>query len=195
MIDMFDNSSPFFTNYHPSMQQRKYMYINLNLLSARCTKDYATFFPLMSRVSPQSPPSPRILMSDLVKVGLLGAGGFGAVELWEHKATHETYVSCWNRRGGWRNGWKGMVLWCLGQVENLEYGENLMRIVHAWWWILNLFWHHIVTRSYLIFTWLVHKYINTGVISYIYSGGFPVVVLIRHHPSLEQKIRESSNSL
>ena len=97
MIDIFDNSSPFFTNYHPGMQQRKYMYIyiyiNLNLLSARCPKDYATFFPLMSRVSPQSPPAPRILMSDLVKVGLLGAGGFGAVELWEHKATHETYVS------------------------------------------------------------------------------------------------------
>ena len=31
--------------------------------------------------------------SHLRKVGLLGAGGFGAVELWEHKATHETYVA------------------------------------------------------------------------------------------------------
>merc|ERR1712060_831999 len=29
---------------------------------------------------------------DLVKVGLLGCGGFGAVELWEHKATGETYA-------------------------------------------------------------------------------------------------------
>ena len=27
-----------------------------------------------------------------VKIGLLGAGGFGAVELWEHKSTGETYV-------------------------------------------------------------------------------------------------------
>ena len=71
--------------------------------------------------------SPRILMSDLVKVGLLGAGGFGAVELWEHKATHETYVSWWNKTlvlSGWRNGWKGMALWCLGQVIRIYFDEN-----------------------------------------------------------------------
>lgn len=40
----------------------------------------------------RDPSRPKILMSDLQKVGLLGAGGFGAVELWEHKATHETYA-------------------------------------------------------------------------------------------------------
>eukprot|EP00434_Breviolum_minutum_P026111 symbB.v1.2.023087.t1/scaffold2089.1/size89944/2 len=40
----------------------------------------------------RDPNRPKILISDLQKVGLLGAGGFGAVELWEHKATHETYA-------------------------------------------------------------------------------------------------------
>ncbi|CAE8692846.1 unnamed protein product, partial [Polarella glacialis] len=34
----------------------------------------------------------KILRSDLVKIGLLGAGGFGAVELYEHKGTGETYA-------------------------------------------------------------------------------------------------------
>jgi hypothetical protein len=42
--------------------------------------------------------SPRILMSDLSKIGLLGAGGFGAVELWEHKSSGETYVP-WREPG------------------------------------------------------------------------------------------------
>ncbi|CAE7338145.1 for [Symbiodinium natans] len=37
----------------------------------------------------------RPKMSDLKKVGLLGAGGFGIVELWEHKTACETYaVKC-----------------------------------------------------------------------------------------------------
>lgn len=40
----------------------------------------------------RDPNRPKILMSDLQKIGLLGAGGFGAVELWEHKATNETYA-------------------------------------------------------------------------------------------------------
>lgn len=39
-----------------------------------------------------APPRPR-------KVGLLGAGGFGAVELWEHKATNETYAAGCHARG------------------------------------------------------------------------------------------------
>merc|ERR1712060_395637 len=31
-------------------------------------------------------------MGDLQRIGLLGCGGFGAVELWEHKVTGETYA-------------------------------------------------------------------------------------------------------
>merc|ERR1719162_2832597 len=34
----------------------------------------------------------KILRKDLNKIGLLGCGGFGAVELWEHKKTGETYA-------------------------------------------------------------------------------------------------------
>jgi len=34
----------------------------------------------------------KILRKDLVRIGLLGCGGFGAVELWEHKVTGETYA-------------------------------------------------------------------------------------------------------
>eukprot|EP00747_Dinoflagellata_sp_TGD_P166048 gnl/TRDRNA2_/TRDRNA2_188255_c0_seq1.p1 gnl/TRDRNA2_/TRDRNA2_188255_c0~~gnl/TRDRNA2_/TRDRNA2_188255_c0_seq1.p1 ORF type:complete len:798 (-),score=216.94 gnl/TRDRNA2_/TRDRNA2_188255_c0_seq1:223-2616(-) len=34
----------------------------------------------------------RILRKDLVKIGLLGCGGFGAVELMEHKTTGDTYA-------------------------------------------------------------------------------------------------------
>lgn len=40
----------------------------------------------------RDPHKPKILMSDLSKIGLLGAGGFGAVELWEHKSSGETYA-------------------------------------------------------------------------------------------------------
>ncbi|CAK9010303.1 cGMP-dependent protein kinase [Durusdinium trenchii] len=42
--------------------------------------------------SGRDPNRPKILMTDLQKVGLLGAGGFGAVELWEHKHSGETYA-------------------------------------------------------------------------------------------------------
>merc|ERR1719327_142923 len=34
----------------------------------------------------------KILRRDLVKIGLLGCGGFGAVELWEHKVSKDTYA-------------------------------------------------------------------------------------------------------
>eukprot|EP00929_Paragymnodinium_shiwhaense_P115328 TRINITY_DN840_c0_g2_i2.p1 TRINITY_DN840_c0_g2~~TRINITY_DN840_c0_g2_i2.p1 ORF type:complete len:794 (-),score=285.62 TRINITY_DN840_c0_g2_i2:180-2561(-) len=34
----------------------------------------------------------KILRRDLAKIGLLGCGGFGAVELWEHKVTKDTYA-------------------------------------------------------------------------------------------------------
>jgi len=34
----------------------------------------------------------RIKRHDLQRIGLLGCGGFGTVELWEHKATSETYA-------------------------------------------------------------------------------------------------------
>jgi len=34
----------------------------------------------------------KILKKDLQRIGLLGCGGFGAVELWEHKVTKDTYA-------------------------------------------------------------------------------------------------------
>lgn len=34
----------------------------------------------------------KIARKDLVRIGLLGCGGFGAVELWEHRVTGETYA-------------------------------------------------------------------------------------------------------
>jgi len=34
----------------------------------------------------------KVDKKDLTRVGLLGCGGFGAVELWEHKHTHQTYA-------------------------------------------------------------------------------------------------------
>jgi len=34
----------------------------------------------------------KILRKDLVRIGLLGCGGFGAVELWEHKVSGNTYA-------------------------------------------------------------------------------------------------------
>eukprot|EP00747_Dinoflagellata_sp_TGD_P102334 gnl/TRDRNA2_/TRDRNA2_168640_c6_seq19.p1 gnl/TRDRNA2_/TRDRNA2_168640_c6~~gnl/TRDRNA2_/TRDRNA2_168640_c6_seq19.p1 ORF type:complete len:798 (-),score=222.77 gnl/TRDRNA2_/TRDRNA2_168640_c6_seq19:147-2540(-) len=34
----------------------------------------------------------KILRKDLVKIGLLGCGGFGAVEMWEHKISGNTYA-------------------------------------------------------------------------------------------------------
>jgi len=34
----------------------------------------------------------KILRSDLKRIGLLGCGGFGTVELWEHQTTQETYA-------------------------------------------------------------------------------------------------------
>jgi len=34
----------------------------------------------------------KISRGDLVKIGLLGCGGFGVVELWEHRKTQETYA-------------------------------------------------------------------------------------------------------
>merc|ERR1719163_678592 len=43
-------------------------------------------------VNPNDKPREKILRRDLVKIGLLGCGGFGAVELYEHKKTQETYA-------------------------------------------------------------------------------------------------------
>jgi CRP-like cAMP-binding protein len=43
-------------------------------------------------VNPNDKPRDKILRKDLQKIGLLGCGGFGAVELWEHKKTGETYA-------------------------------------------------------------------------------------------------------
>merc|ERR1719326_1653768 len=37
-------------------------------------------------------PREKILRKDLQKIGLLGCGGFGAVELYEHKITKNTYA-------------------------------------------------------------------------------------------------------
>merc|ERR1719502_307096 len=43
-------------------------------------------------VNPNDKPREKILRKDLQKIGLLGCGGFGAVELYEHKKTGETYA-------------------------------------------------------------------------------------------------------
>jgi len=43
-------------------------------------------------VNPNDQSRDKILRRDLVKLGLLGCGGFGAVELWEHKQSKETYA-------------------------------------------------------------------------------------------------------
>merc|ERR1719197_305823 len=43
-------------------------------------------------VNPNDKPRDKILRRDLAKIGLLGCGGFGTVELWEHKKTHATYA-------------------------------------------------------------------------------------------------------
>merc|ERR1740138_1062480 len=37
-------------------------------------------------------PKDKILRKDLARIGLLGCGGFGTVELYEHKASSETYA-------------------------------------------------------------------------------------------------------
>merc|ERR1719203_2622895 len=42
--------------------------------------------------NPNDKPREKILRRDLVKIGLLGCGGFGAVELYEHKISKETYA-------------------------------------------------------------------------------------------------------
>lgn len=42
--------------------------------------------------APKAPKGSAIPMADLKKVGLLGCGGFGVVELWQHKKTHESYA-------------------------------------------------------------------------------------------------------
>lgn len=43
-------------------------------------------------VNPNDKPRDKILRKDLQKIGLLGCGGFGAVELYEHKKSGETYA-------------------------------------------------------------------------------------------------------
>merc|ERR1719456_1442207 len=43
-------------------------------------------------VNPNDKPRDKILRKDLQKIGLLGCGGFGAVELYEHKKTGDTYA-------------------------------------------------------------------------------------------------------
>lgn len=42
--------------------------------------------------NPNDKPRDKILRKDLSKIGLLGCGGFGAVELYEHKKTADTYA-------------------------------------------------------------------------------------------------------
>eukprot|EP00438_Fugacium_kawagutii_P025510 Skav224847 [mRNA] locus=scaffold3408:403918:407966:+ [translate_table: standard] len=67
-----------------------------------------------------------ILMGDLSKVGLLGAGGFGAVELWEHKATGETYaMKCISKGFIIKTGMQDSVItdpWSGGKFSQLRMG-------------------------------------------------------------------------
>merc|ERR1719203_1434792 len=44
------------------------------------------------KANPNDKPREKILRKDLAKIGLLGCGGFGAVELYEHKTSKETYA-------------------------------------------------------------------------------------------------------
>jgi len=48
--------------------------------------------PVMGRTSMPPDPKEKIKYSELTKIGLLGCGGFGVVELVEHKTTKETYA-------------------------------------------------------------------------------------------------------
>eukprot|EP00930_Biecheleria_cincta_P030868 TRINITY_DN2139_c0_g2_i1.p1 TRINITY_DN2139_c0_g2~~TRINITY_DN2139_c0_g2_i1.p1 ORF type:complete len:800 (+),score=169.09 TRINITY_DN2139_c0_g2_i1:86-2485(+) len=48
--------------------------------------------PAGGKSADRDPNRAKIMFADLSKIGLLGAGGFGAVELWEHKSTGETYA-------------------------------------------------------------------------------------------------------
>jgi CRP-like cAMP-binding protein len=47
--------------------------------------------PMMQQ-KPADTAKVKILRKDLVRIGLLGCGGFGTVELWEHKGTSDTYA-------------------------------------------------------------------------------------------------------
>jgi len=46
----------------------------------------------MSKFADSTQPRDKIFRKDLRRIGLLGCGGFGTVELYEHNATHETYA-------------------------------------------------------------------------------------------------------
>jgi len=48
--------------------------------------------PGMAKYANQDKPKDKILRKDLARIGLLGCGGFGTVELYEHKASSETYA-------------------------------------------------------------------------------------------------------
>eukprot|EP00929_Paragymnodinium_shiwhaense_P042078 TRINITY_DN2183_c0_g2_i1.p2 TRINITY_DN2183_c0_g2~~TRINITY_DN2183_c0_g2_i1.p2 ORF type:complete len:818 (+),score=277.01 TRINITY_DN2183_c0_g2_i1:148-2601(+) len=57
---------------------------------SRMARSPSMAFGRLSCMAPE--PAKRIKKKDLVRVGLLGCGGFGAVELWEHKSSKETYA-------------------------------------------------------------------------------------------------------
>jgi hypothetical protein len=46
----------------------------------------------MSKFADNTKPKDKILRKDLSRIGLLGCGGFGTVELYEHKSSGETYA-------------------------------------------------------------------------------------------------------
>jgi len=56
----------------------------------RCSNGAILVDPSM--IAAEAKPRKKILRDDLKKVGLLGCGAFGAVTLYEHKATGETYA-------------------------------------------------------------------------------------------------------
>jgi len=71
----------------------------------------------------------RIQRKDLVRVGLLGCGGFASVELWEHRDTKETYaMKCIS---------KGFIV-KMGMQESIMNEKNILLMTNSFF-IIKLF--------------------------------------------------------
>eukprot|EP00928_Gymnodinium_smaydae_P026392 TRINITY_DN20744_c0_g6_i1.p1 TRINITY_DN20744_c0_g6~~TRINITY_DN20744_c0_g6_i1.p1 ORF type:complete len:833 (+),score=248.08 TRINITY_DN20744_c0_g6_i1:98-2500(+) len=73
-------------------------------------------------MNPHDKPREKILRKDLQRIGLLGCGGFGAVELYEHKTTKETYaMKCLS---------KGYIVKC-GMQESVMNEKNILMMTNS----------------------------------------------------------------